>query len=117
MLTASAPGKVILCGEHAVVYGQPAIALPLTDVRATATVEHMLDGSGLMIAAPDIGERWPVTKVPKHPLVLLVLRTLDQLGREHMPDALITLRSAIPIASGLGSGAALGAALVQALSR
>lgn len=116
MLTASAPGKVILCGEHAVVYGQPAIALPLTDIRATASIEQLPEENGLVIAAPDIGERWHLTKHPDHPLALLARLTLDQLGMTALPNALITLRSAIPIASGLGSGAALGAALVRALS-
>ncbi len=117
MLTASAPGKVILCGEHAVVYGKPAIALPLANIRATATIEHMPTGSGLIIAAPDIGERWQVSKQSGHALAILAKQTLDQLGSKQMPDALITLRSAIPVASGLGSGAALGAALVRALSQ
>ena len=37
--TASACGKLILLGEHAVVYHSPAIAIPLTSLRVRATVE------------------------------------------------------------------------------
>jgi mevalonate kinase len=117
MLTASAPGKVILCGEHAVVYGQPAIALPLADIRATASIEQLPQGSGLVISAPDIGERWKLASQPNHPLALLARLTIERIGGVIMPNAQVTLRSAIPIASGLGSGAALGAALVRALSQ
>ena len=32
----SASGKTILFGEHAVVYGEPAIAIPLPQIRTTA---------------------------------------------------------------------------------
>jgi mevalonate kinase len=53
---ASAPGKAILLGEHAVVYGQPAIAVPVSDLRATASVEPAEAGSGLTIVALDIDE-------------------------------------------------------------
>ncbi len=111
---ASAPGKIIVCGEHAVVYGQPAIALPLSAVRATATIEDR--GSGIVCDAPDIGERWMLNERLDHPLAQLVLATLRRLGYAEQPSLHLTLHSALPVASGLGSGAALGAALVKALA-
>lgn len=112
---ASAPGKVILCGEHAVVYRQPAIALPLHEVRAYATVEAAT-GGGIVCDAPDLGERWRVHERPDHPLGQLITATLGRLGVGTDVSLLITLHSDIPIAGGMGSGAALGAALVRALA-
>ncbi len=113
--TASAPGKVILCGEHAVVYGQPAIALPLSDLRATATIDDTTDDT-LTIVLPDLGETWRSDGAAEHPLAMLTRLTLDRLGAVRRGGLRITLRSAIPIAGGMGSGAALGAALVRALA-
>ena len=37
-ISGTAPGKIILFGEHAVVFGQPAIAVPVAQVQARAVI-------------------------------------------------------------------------------
>jgi mevalonate kinase len=117
--TASAPAKLILLGEHAVVYGRAAIALPLADVRAYAHIEQGTLGSGLSINTPDMGGTWLAADIPDHPLSALVQSTLRYLDMpsDPSPDLTISIRSDIPIAGGLGSGAAVATAVVRALAR
>lgn len=113
--TASAPGKIILFGEHAVVYGQPALAAPVHDLRATAHVAPGSPGSGLTIEAPDLDQRHALAGAAAHALALTAQLVLERLG-EGEPDAHITVQSDIPVAGGLGSGAAVSAALARALA-
>jgi mevalonate kinase len=116
MTEASAPSKIILCGEHAVVYGRPAIALPLSGVRARAVVQNAAPGSGITFDAPDLDQRWALIDAPDQPLSELVVRVLDQLGAASTLDLQISMASPIPIAGGMGSGAAIATAIVRALA-
>ncbi len=113
MIEASACAKAILFGEHAVVYGMPAIAVPVSGLRAYASVQP--SDSGLHIASGDL--RIPVdvdAESVDNALALTARLTLKALNTAP-PDALITIRSDIPIASGLGSGAAVSTALARAI--
>lgn len=117
MVSASAPAKAILIGEHAVVYGRPAIAIPLPDIRAEADVAAGEPGSGVRLLAPDLDRVVLVGASPlDDPLAVTVANTLTYLGIAAPPDLVVTLRSAIPLARGMGSGAAISTALVRGLA-
>jgi len=109
MLTASACAKIILCGEHAVVYGQPAIALPISDVRVTASAT---DAAALTFVLQDLNETFDITH--SHPIADLAARVCAALDVPP-PPVTIHLTSQIPIASGLGSGAAIATAVARLL--
>ncbi len=112
----SAPGKVILCGEHSVVYGRPAIAVPVRDLRARVRVEPGVQDEGLYLVATNLKEAFAFGEASdEHPLAKAVRLVLNYLQSEE-PDAVLTVESDLPIASGLGSGAAVTVATVRALS-
>jgi mevalonate kinase len=109
---------VILLGEHAVVYGRPAIAVPITEVRAEARVERGLAGQGAVILAPDVGRRIVLREASEEdPLARTVRLALDAIKVERNPDVTLTVTSKVPIARGMGSGAAVSTALVRALAQ
>lgn len=110
----TAPGKVILFGEHSVVYGRPALAAPVTQVCATAIVREGPAGAGLVVDALDLQQRVRLDECG-HPLAEAARLTLRWLDLPE-PDWVVEVSSTIPIASGLGSGAAVSVALVRALA-
>ena len=122
MTSASACGKAILLGEHAVVYGQPAIAIPLTSLRAFAEVEPCPSGAGIVIEASDLGQVVTFPGDDGGDLTALALQTtvrnlLELLRCDPVPALHIVLYSQLPTARGLGSGTAITTALVRALAQ
>jgi len=116
MTTSSAPGKIILFGEHAVVYGRPALAVPVTQVHADVEVTDA-DSAGIWIQAPDIHLHAELNTLPSDHPIAAVIHNLFFLSRvSPFPSLNIKITSTIPVASGLGSGAAVTIALTRALS-
>ena len=117
--TAAAPGKIILFGEHAVVYQRPAIAVPVTQVQARAVVQADPRGqSGAVhLLAPEVRLDAYLADLPRtHPLAAVLYGLADSLKLEHLPACTVKITSTIPVAAGLGSGAAVSVALLRAFS-
>jgi mevalonate kinase len=118
-ITATAPGKIILFGEHAVVYGRPALAVPVSQVKARAIVSaNPLGFPGeVHIQAPDVELDTRLVDLPvDHPVAQAIMGVLKELGVAQSPACTVRITSTIPIAAGLGSGTAVSVAIIRAFS-
>ncbi len=102
MVTVSVPGKVILMGDHAVVYGKPAL-IAAVNMRLRATVSGSDRPEIIAVEG---------TEYIKH----ILAAVCKHFQINNTPPLRIEISSDIPIGYHLGSSAALGAALVGALS-
>jgi len=119
VIFAKAPGKIILFGEHAVVYGQPAIAIPVNKVSTTARVIPNLDTDpgNVRIQAPDIQLDSALCELPlDHPVATAVRLVQNASEVNTLPGITLQISSTIPMAAGMGSSAAISIAIIRALS-
>ncbi len=119
VFSAYAPGKIILFGEHAVVYDRPAVAVPVQQVQARAVVEPDLRApSGqVRLQSNAIGLDQTLAELaPDQPLAAAVQAVLAALAVSRPPACTIRITSTIPVAAGLGSGAAVTVAVMRAFS-
>lgn len=106
-----AHSKLILAGEHAVVYGKPAIAIPFP-LKVTSIVEK---SNGSIIFESDIYTGF----ISNMPVKLkgisnCIKETLKHLNKPE-ENLKIKIISSIPIGRGLGSSAAISISIVRSL--
>lgn len=142
VVSASAPGKLILLGEHAAVYGRPALVAAV-DRRVRATFEPRPGTTEVDLLLPALGltrrltwqqiedeteaarrrwQRWcddgagPYDGAPATPegaVVIALGETAHAVGAAAAGGTL-EIRSDVPIGSGFGSSAALAASVAAA---
>ncbi|WP_026190303.1 mevalonate kinase [Halomicrobium katesii] len=129
MVTASAPGKVYLFGEHAVVYGEPAVPCAI-ERRAHVTVEERDEGlrvhlDDLTLDGFTIEYNGDATDRPD----VNVSESLVEAGVGYINEAVeqardaadapdagfeISVESSIPLGAGIGSSAAVVVGVIKA---
>ncbi len=116
-ISTSAPAKTILFGEHAVVYGAPAIAVPLKVLRVKAIIQPLLASSKslVFIKGKSTIEQFYLDDLPADNLIKGTFAVFEKETRIHISPFKLTITSKIPIAAGLGSSAAVAVAIIRAL--
>ncbi len=118
-ILSSAPAKVILCGEHAVVYGEPALVMAI-NLKAycrltetdTGKIEIISRNLGKSISySLNLKEEPPRNEL--YPILRSLLHILDKL--DERISVRIEIFSDIPVSAGLGSSAAVPVACSAAL--
>jgi hydroxymethylglutaryl-CoA reductase len=107
-----AAGKVILLGEHAVVYGKHALAVPIAEAVA---VDVTASDVGSTITVPEWGVSQKVSPEDGTGIGAIITLIQRELGIANSQYS-IHVRSRLPRAMGLGSSAAFAVAIARAFN-
>lgn len=114
-----ASGKVILVGEHAVVYGIPAIAVGI-DRGATARARSTVDGGPceLVLHVEGVAKLRVVEGQGDEPIANAFSALVASVREAHGPLSVsVDVEADLPAGAGLGCSAALGVAIARACAR
>ncbi|HSS52187.1 MAG TPA: hypothetical protein VLX28_24870, partial [Thermoanaerobaculia bacterium] len=90
----SAPGKLILMGEHAVVYGRPALVAAL-DLRLTVRIAPRTDGA-VVLDLPGLGHTEETSWAALRAYARSVRESWQAYSREPAPERFRAVRRADP---------------------
>ena len=104
--------KIILMGEHSVVYGQPAIALPLPSVQLSVTLSSRQDNQRIIKSRYYHGslENLPSSMIG----IKKLIDTLSARFNDQETGWDLKLESQLPAERGMGSSAASAIAIIRA---
>lgn len=108
-------GKIILLGEHAVVYGRHAIATPVP-LAIQAHVQRGGDGVQLIIPRWGVEQRLHRNAEKQHSFEKSLAMIFKTLGLDH-ESMRVEIFPNVPRAMGLGGSAAIAVATIRALDR
>ncbi len=107
VLEATAPGKIILSGEYAVVFGHRALAVPSAQtIHAQWAPDLQSDFSLSWSHAEPIHSEWQT----------YVSRIAELANHGNKPHGALTIRNTIPLGKGMGSSTALVIAITRAIA-
>lgn len=104
--------KIILMGEHSVVYGQPAIALPLPSVQLSVTLSSRQDNQRIIKSRYYHGslENLPSSMIE----IKKLIDTLSARFNDQETGWDLKIESQLPAERGMGSSAASAIAIIRA---